>query len=228
MIAALMAHTLVGWGSEETSGNDDGTDSNYENRNSDETEESSKSSETGEQYARRHRGDSLAASAAKCEKWEMLKERSVCRAYETKKRKGGTKGNQKKELSTPAGTCLPKNCPSQNHPEKTETIQQSEKQGGTSESSKRPTSNMSDSMLLNLAQILAVPCPLPGQPGAPLFDGKDVTVFLRNWGRFSSKYRFPDDRKLADVVDYCEPNIGKYIEILIKVTSRISGCNSRV
>jgi hypothetical protein len=79
-------------------------------------------------------------------------------------------------------------------------------------------------MQLDLAQILAVQCPLPGQPGAPLFDGKDVTLLLRRWERFSGNYQFTEDSKLADVIDYCEPGIGKYVETLIKVTKAKMAC----
>jgi hypothetical protein len=74
-----------------------------------------------------------------------------------------------------------------------------------------------ETMLSNLAQILAVQFPLPGQPGAPSFDGKDISNFLRNWERFTGKYRYTDDRKIADLADYCSTSIGAYIETLIKV-----------
>jgi hypothetical protein len=77
---------------------------------------------------------------------------------------------------------------------------------------------MPQTMQLGLAQILAVQCPLPGQPGGPLFGGMDAKLFLRRWERFSGKYQVTEDRKLADVIDYCEPGIGRYVETLIKVT----------
>jgi hypothetical protein len=72
-------------------------------------------------------------------------------------------------------------------------------------------------MMSNLARILAIQCPLPGQPGAPAFDGKDVSVFLCNWERFTGKYRFSDERKIADLADYCSANISTYVETLVKV-----------
>lgn len=49
------------------------------------------------------------------------------------------------------------------------------------------TPESSDRMLSNLAQILAIQCPFPGQPGARLFNRKDISVFLRNWERFAGK-----------------------------------------
>jgi hypothetical protein len=58
---------------------------------------------------------------------------------------------------------------------------------------------------------------LPGQPGAPSFDGKDISIFLRNSERFRGKYRYMDDRKIAALADYCSPSIGTYVVTLINV-----------
>ena len=73
------------------------------------------------------------------------------------------------------------------------------------------------SMMSKLAQILAVQCPLPGQPGAPVFNGKDIGIFLRNWERFTGKYCFSDERKIADLPDYCDAGIATYVDTLTKV-----------
>ena len=54
-----------------------------------------------------------------------------------------------------------------------------------------------------------VQCPLPGQQGAPLFTGKDVTAFLRGWQRFAVNYPFTAERGMTDLADYCEVRVAK-------------------
>jgi hypothetical protein len=85
-----------------------------------------------------------------------------------------------------------------------------------------PTSITSDvpnqqPVVIDLSQMLAVQCPLPGQPGAPSFAGKDISIFLRNWERFTAKYRFSPERKVTEFIAYCDPELGKYVETLIEI-----------
>ena len=78
-------------------------------------------------------------------------------------------------------------------------------------------------LLIDFSPLLAALFPQPGQPGAPLFDGKDVSVFLRKWERFAAKYQFSPERKIADLVDYCEPELARDISTFIRVSAREAG-----
>ena len=62
-----------------------------------------------------------------------------------------------------------------------------------------------------------VQCPLPGQPGAPSFGGKDITAFLQNWEQFAENYRLSPERKITDLGDYCEPGPAKVVRTLIEI-----------
>ena len=50
-----------------------------------------------------------------------------------------------------------------------------------------------------------------------MFNGKDISIFLRNWEQFTSKYCFSDERKIADLPDYCDAGIATYVDTLTKV-----------
>ena len=76
------------------------------------------------------------------------------------------------------------------------------------------------SVTLDVSHLLAIQCPLPGQPGAPFFDGKEATRFVRTWERFSEKYRFSTEKMVEEIVDYCEPGVGKYVETLIEAMAK--------
>ena len=55
--------------------------------------------------------------------------------------------------------------------------------------------------------LLAVPCSIPGQQGAPCFRGKEISEFLRNWERIANKYRLSTATKIESAVDYCAPEM---------------------
>src|SRR5437588_13054715 len=68
-----------------------------------------------------------------------------------------------------------------------------------------------------------IQCALPGQQGAPLFTGKDVTAFLRGWQRFAANYRFTAERRMTDLADYCEAGVAKYVGTLVEVAGEEAG-----
>ena len=72
-----------------------------------------------------------------------------------------------------------------------------------------------------------VQCPLPGQQGAPLFTGKDVTAFLRGWQRFAANYRFTAERRMTDLADYCEAGVAKYVGTLVEIAGEEAGTSGQ-
>src|SRR5437660_9300493 len=68
-----------------------------------------------------------------------------------------------------------------------------------------------------------VQCPLPGQQGAPLFTGKDVTAFVRGWQRFAANYRFMAERRMTDLANYCEAGVAKYVGTLVEIMGEEAG-----
>ena len=79
-----------------------------------------------------------------------------------------------------------------------------------------PTQNV----ILDFSQFLAAQIPLLGQPGAPYFDGKEVTKFVRSWERFSERYKIADEKMVNELVDYCEMNTGEYVATIIDEAKR--------
>jgi hypothetical protein len=58
---------------------------------------------------------------------------------------------------------------------------------------------------------------LPEQPGAPHFDVKEVSRFVRSWERFAEQYRFATERIVTDLEDYCALSISRYVVALIDI-----------
>ena len=54
--------------------------------------------------------------------------------------------------------------------------------------------------------------PRPGQPGAFLFDGKNVTLFLKKWELECREFNFDDEEKCLMLPKYCTERIGEIIE----------------
>ena len=75
-------------------------------------------------------------------------------------------------------------------------------------------------VILDFSQFLAVQIPLLGQPGAPYFDGKEVTKFVRSWERISERYKIADEKMVNELVDYCEVNTGEYVATIIDEAKR--------
>ena len=87
-----------------------------------------------------------------------------------------------------------------------------------------PTQNV----ILDFSQFLAAQIPLPGQPGAPYFDGKEVIKFVRSWERFLERFKIADQKMVNELVDYCEMNTGEYVVTIIDEAKReIHGANLR-
>ena len=84
----------------------------------------------------------------------------------------------------------------------------------------RAPSPSAPNIMLDFSQFLAAQCPLPGQPGAPCFDGKEVTRFVRSWERFSERYRLTSEKMVKDLVDYCELAISEYVAIVVDEARR--------
>ncbi|MCJ1344896.1 hypothetical protein MMC31_003101 [Peltigera leucophlebia] len=58
--------------------------------------------------------------------------------------------------------------------------------------------------------------PYPGTPGAPFFDGQNITHFLDLYDQLCSDYRLSESEKINRLPRYCEFFTGNYIKILIK------------
>ena len=58
--------------------------------------------------------------------------------------------------------------------------------------------------------------PYPGAPGAPIFDGKNITHFLDLYDQLCSDHRLSESEKIYRLPWYCEFFIGRYVKILIK------------
>ena len=87
-----------------------------------------------------------------------------------------------------------------------------------------PTQNV----ILNFSQFLAAQILLPGQPGAPYFDGKEVTKFVRSWERFSERYKIAEEKMVKELMDYCKVNTGEYVATIIDEAKReVQGANIR-
>lgn len=58
--------------------------------------------------------------------------------------------------------------------------------------------------------------PYPGAPGAPFFDGQNITHFLDLYDQLCSDYRISEFEKIYWLPWYCEYFTGRYVRILIK------------
>lgn len=57
--------------------------------------------------------------------------------------------------------------------------------------------------------------PYPGSPGAPFFEGSNITDFLDSYSRMCTDYQVDKQEKIKRLSWYCELFTGKYIETLI-------------
>ena len=58
--------------------------------------------------------------------------------------------------------------------------------------------------------------PYPGAPGAPFFDGQNITYFLDLYNQLCSDYRLSESEKINRLPWYCESFTGNYIKIQVK------------
>src|SRR4051794_13489366 len=58
------------------------------------------------------------------------------------------------------------------------------------------------------------PMLLPGMPGAPLFDGNDITDFLERFDDMCMEYKIGVEQKVRKLPRYCEVVIGRYIKTI--------------
>lgn len=57
--------------------------------------------------------------------------------------------------------------------------------------------------------------PYPGSPGAPFFEGSNITDFLKSYSRMCIDYHVDEHEKIKRLFWYCELFTGKYIDTLI-------------
>jgi hypothetical protein len=62
--------------------------------------------------------------------------------------------------------------------------------------------------------------PLPGTLGSPMFEGANVTEFLKRYEDLCSDYRVSDDNKLTRLPRYCIQPIAETIKSLKEWKSR--------
>ena len=79
------------------------------------------------------------------------------------------------------------------------------------EKSLGPAPEKSSSPLMALPIII----PYPGVPGAPFFDGQNITNFLDRYSQLCSDYGLSESEKIHRLPWYCELLVGKYAKILI-------------
>ncbi|MCJ1427048.1 hypothetical protein MMC29_004951 [Sticta canariensis] len=56
--------------------------------------------------------------------------------------------------------------------------------------------------------------PYPGTPGAPFFDGRNVTEFLDRFSDLCTGYKLSDAEKMRRLPRYCDMRIGQSIEFI--------------
>ena len=57
--------------------------------------------------------------------------------------------------------------------------------------------------------------PYPGSPGAPFFEGSNITDFLESYSRMCTDYQVDEQEKIKRLSWYCELFTGKYIDTFI-------------
>ena len=73
---------------------------------------------------------------------------------------------------------------------------------------------------------MVMPAPLPGQPGAPYFDGKDISKFLKTWERFAARYKLTPEEKIYELLEYCDSDTAAYMTTLVDKTEASEGVES--
>jgi hypothetical protein len=54
----------------------------------------------------------------------------------------------------------------------------------------------------------------PNEPGAPHFNGENVSEFLEEWGFFCEDYGYKDPLKCTRLPAYCDGDIGDNVKLL--------------
>ena len=73
---------------------------------------------------------------------------------------------------------------------------------------------------------MVMPALLPGQSGAPHFDGKDITKFLKTWERFATRYKLTPEEKVYELMEYCDSETAAYMMTLVEKTEASEGIES--
>src|SRR5215212_2101977 len=80
-----------------------------------------------------------------------------------------------------------------------------------------PSSDTSSSTNVSGEQRIVVrqaPPPMPGTPGAPFFDGRDITEFLERFEDMCSEYYIDKESQVVRLPKYCETSIGRYVRTM--------------
>ena len=99
------------------------------------------------------------------------------------------------------------------------TMEQSFKQGIEGEVT--PTGSYSSKVFSKDPSPVSIPMypraimPYPGSPGAPYFEGSNITDFLDSYSRMCTDHQVDEQEKIKRLSWYCELFTGKYIETLI-------------
>ena len=73
---------------------------------------------------------------------------------------------------------------------------------------------------------MVMPAPLPGQLGAPHFDSKDITKFLKTWERFATRYKLTPEEKVYELLEYCDSETAPYMTTLVERMAALEGIDS--
>ena len=74
--------------------------------------------------------------------------------------------------------------------------------------------------LSGLPGTLIVAVPFPGTPGAPYFDGTDVSDFLDRYEDMCAVYKVSDSERIRRISRYCESMTGQYIKNLTEYVEK--------
>ena len=104
-------------------------------------------------------------------------------------------------------------------PSSVDKMESSSKQGGKGKVT--PTESVSskdsskDPSSASIPMYSRAVMPYPGSPGAPFFEGTNITDFLDSYSRMCTDYQVDEQEKIKRLSWYCELFTGKYIETLI-------------
>ena len=106
--------------------------------------------------------------------------------------------------------CLPLVSPSS-----VDKMEPSSKQGGKGKVTPTESVSSKDPSSASIPMHSRAVMPYPGSPGAPYFEGSNITDFLDSYSRMCTDYQVDEQEKIKRLSWYCELFTGKYIETLI-------------
>ena len=94
-------------------------------------------------------------------------------------------------------------------------MEPSSKQGGKGKVTPTESVSSKDPSSASIPMYSRAVMPYPGSPGAPYFEGSNITDFLDSYSRMCTDYQVDEQEKIKRLSWYCELFTGKYIETLI-------------